>query len=176
MAPDPGPGQNPRATIQQRIFVVGPSTCGNDQAELARAVGQGIAARGAALICGGGGGIAEAAAAGAKARGGLTVALLPGAGPGAAPAGPSIELPLYTGLGEASAAVAASASDGLIAIGGGFGTLAQIGLFLRAKKPVILLGSWRFAIDDVKPHVPRAETAAEAVTLLFDALAASASG
>jgi hypothetical protein len=77
---------------------------------------------------------------------------------------------LFTGLGEGRAAVAASACDGMIAIGGGFGTLAEIGLALRAKKPVVLLGSWRFEVDDVRPNVPRAETGDEAVTMLWNAL------
>jgi uncharacterized protein (TIGR00725 family) len=152
------------------VAVVGPSTCGDDEAALAQAVGREIAERGAALLCAGGAGIAEKAAAGAQAAGGLTLALLPGAGAAESPPNPSIELALFTGLGDASAAAIATAADGLVAIGGGFGTLAQIGLFLRAKKPVVLLGSWRFAIDDITPNVPRAPGAAEAVTLLWDAI------
>lgn len=154
------------------IGVAGPSTCHDDQAALARGVGREIAARGAALLCGGGGGIADAAAEGAKAAGGLTLGLLPGPGAAESPPNPHIEIALFTGLGEARAALAASSCDGLIAIGGGFGTLAEIGLFLRAKKPVVLLGSWRFEIDEIKPNVPRADSAPEAVAMLFAAIAA----
>ena len=44
------------------------------------------------------------------------------------------------------------ASDALIAVGGGFGTLSEIALALKARKPVVLLGSWRFEMDDVSPE------------------------
>jgi uncharacterized protein (TIGR00725 family) len=152
------------------IGVVGPSTCADEQAAVARAVGKAIAERGAALICNGGGGIAEAAAAGAKTAGGLTIGLLPGATAAESSPNSSIELALFTGLGDGHAAVMASAADGLIAIGGGFGTLAQIGLVLRAKKPVVLLGSWRFAIDDIKPNVPQVDSAGEAVKLIWESI------
>jgi uncharacterized protein (TIGR00725 family) len=157
-------------TFRQVIAVAGPSTCADEQAAVARAVGKAIAEKGAALLCNGGGGIAEAAAAGAKVAGGLTIALLPGATAAESPPTPSIELALFTGLGDAHAAVMASSADGLIAIGGGFGTLAQIGLFLRAKKPVVLLGSWRFAIDDIKPNVPHVDSASDAVKLIWESL------
>jgi uncharacterized protein (TIGR00725 family) len=152
------------------IGVAGPSTCADEQAALGRAVGKEIAERGAALLCGGGTGIAAAAAGGAKTAGGLTIGLLPGASAAESPPNPAIELALFTGLGEAHGAVMAMAADGLIAIGGGFGTLAQIGLFLRAKKPVVLLGSWRFAIDDIKPNVPQVEDPAQAVKLIWEAI------
>jgi uncharacterized protein (TIGR00725 family) len=152
------------------VAVAGPSTSGDEQAAFARAVGKGIAEQGAALVCNGCGGIAASAAEGAKTAGGLTIGLLPGASAAESAPNASIELALFTGLGDGSAAVMATAADGLIAIGGGFGTLAQIGLFLRLKKPVVLLGSWRFAIDDIKPNVPQAETAAEAVKLIWESV------
>jgi uncharacterized protein (TIGR00725 family) len=122
------------------------------------------------VLTSGGAGVAQFAAAGARLGGGLTVGLLAGATAADSPPNPHVEVALFTGLGEARAAVAAAACDGMIAIGGGFGTLAEIGLALRAKKPVVLLGSWRFEVDDVRPNLPRAETGDEAVTMLWNAL------
>ncbi len=153
------------------MAVAGSTSCDNETAAAAREVGRLIAARGAALLSSGGPGIAEQAAAGAKLAGGLTIGLLSGASAAASPPNPHTELALFTGLGEARAAVMVSACDGLIAIGGGFGTLADLGLALRAKKPVVLLDSWRFEVGDVKPTLPRATTANEAVEWLFTALA-----
>jgi hypothetical protein len=62
------------------------------------------------------------------------------------------------------------AADALIAIGGGFGTLSEIALALKARKPLVLLASWRFEMDGVSPAVPRARDAAHAVELAFSSL------
>jgi uncharacterized protein (TIGR00725 family) len=160
-----------RRTHRVIIGVMGASACDGDTAALARAVGRGIAERGAVLLCGGRGGVMEAAAAGARDAGGLTVGVLPGAGPDESPPNPHVEIALFTGLGEARNAVNVCASDALIAIGGGFGTMSEIALALKARKPVVLLKSWRFDADGATPAVPRAATAAEALDLAFAALA-----
>ncbi len=138
---------------------------------MARGIGAGVATRGAVLLCAGGGGVVEKAAAAAKAAGGVTIGLM--AGKDAAESVPNahIDIALFTGLGEARAAVEITAADGVIAVGGGFATLAAIGHALRARKPVVLLGSWSLEIDGVKPQVPRATTAADALSHLFAALA-----
>jgi uncharacterized protein (TIGR00725 family) len=152
------------------IAVVGPSSCDDDQAEMARGVGAGIAARGAVLLCGGGSGVMEKAAAAAKAAGGLTMGLLPGKDASDSPPNAYIDIAVFTGLGEARAAVEIAAADGVIAIGGGFSTLTAIGLALRAKKPVVLLGSWSLELAGAKPQLPRSTTAPDAVSQIFAAL------
>lgn len=149
------------------IGVMGPAACDPDTAELARGVGRGVAERGAVLLCGGRGGVMEAAAQGAKAAGGLTVGVLPGASQRESPPNPYIDLALFTGLGEGRNWVNICASDAVIAIGGGFGTLSEIALALKAQRPVVLIGSWRFEIEGVVPNVARASSAAEAVGLAF---------
>ena len=78
------------------IGVIGGSWCSSEEEEWAVAVGRLLAERGAVLLCGGLGGVMEAAARGAQQGGGLTVGLLPGADP--AEANPYIEVPLATGM------------------------------------------------------------------------------
>ena len=80
------------------IAVVGGSTCTSQEAEWARAVGRLLAQAGAVLVCGGLGGVMEAAAQGAHSAGGLTIGLLPGSDPAAA--NPSIVVAIPTGLGD----------------------------------------------------------------------------
>ena len=116
----------------------------------------------------------EAAAEGAKAGGGLTIGVLPGTSQRESPPNPHIDIALFTGLGEGRNWVNICASDALIAIGGGFGTLSEIALGLKAQKPVILVGSWRFEIEGVVPNVSRASSAVEAVGLAFAAVGAGA--
>jgi hypothetical protein len=112
----------------------------------------------------------EAAAAGARDAAGLTVGILPGANARESAPNPNIDIALFTGLGEARNWLNVCASDAIIAIGGGFGTLSEIALALKAQKPVVLVGSWRFEIEGVVPNVPRASSAAEAVGLAFAAV------
>jgi uncharacterized protein (TIGR00725 family) len=153
------------------IGVMGPAACDPATAELARAIGRGVAARGAALLCGGRDGVMAAAAEGARAAGGLTIGILPGASARDTPPNPHIEVAVFTGLGEARNWVNVCASDAVIAVGGGFGTLSEIALALKAQKPVVLVGSWRFDLDGSAPRLPRAAGAAEAVDMAFAALA-----
>jgi uncharacterized protein (TIGR00725 family) len=161
----------PARTHRVVIGVMGPSTCDDQGAALARAVGRTVAQRGAVLLCGGRGGIMEAAAEGARHAGGLTIGILPGASAADTPPNKFIEVAVFTGLGEARNWINVCACDALIAIGGGFGTLSEIALALRAQKPLILLGSWTFEVEGVRPHVARAATAAEAVDMALASLA-----
>jgi len=159
----------PARTHRIVIGVMGPAACDPDTAALARAVGRGVAERGGVLLCGGRGGVMEAAAEGARAAGGLTLGILPGTGAKDSPPNPHIEIAIFTGIGEARNWINVCASDAIIAIGGGFGTLSEIALGLKAQRPVVLIGSWRFEIEGVVPGVPRASSAAEAVGLAFAA-------
>jgi uncharacterized protein (TIGR00725 family) len=160
----------PERTHRTVIGVMGPAACDDETAALANAVGRGVAERGAVLLTGGRTGVMEAASRGARDAGGLTVGILPGAGAADSPPNPHVEVALYTGLGEARNWVNVCAADALIAIGGGFGTLSEIALALKARKPLVLLASWRFEMDGVSPAVPRARDATHAVELAFASL------
>lgn len=120
-----------------RVAVCGGGEADGATLDAARGVGRALAEAGAVLLCGGLGGVMEAAALGAAEAGGLTVGILPGVS--ADRANPHISLPLPTGLGEARNAVLVRSADAVIAIGGAWGTLSEIALAKRMGVPVILL-------------------------------------
>src|SRR5213080_4879616 len=139
------------------IGVVGGSSCSSEEAEWAATVGRLLAEHGAVLLCGGLGGVMEAAARGAQQAGGLTVGILPGADP--AQANPHIDVALATGMGEMRNALIVRAAGALIAIGGGWGTLSEIALARRIETPVVgLHDSFMPSVD-----IPRVERPEEAV-------------
>ncbi len=128
----------------------------------AEEVGRLVAARGALVVCGGLGGVMEAACRGAKAAGGRTVGILPGLDRRAA--NPWVDVAIPTGLGEARNALVVRTADVLIAIGGEFGTLSEIALALKTGKPVVGIDTWELARRGVPAtEIVRASTPAEAV-------------
>jgi len=146
------------------IAVVGPATCSEKQADLAEAIGRTIAERGAILVCGGRGGVMEAACRGAASAGGTTVGILPGTDVGEGNAYLTVALP--TGLGEARNALVARAGQAMIAIGGSYGTLSEIALALKAGRRVIGLKTWSASDHAARElEIIPAKDAAEAVTM-----------
>jgi uncharacterized protein (TIGR00725 family) len=125
------------------IAVVGAGRASAEEEQAAEAVGRGLAEAGAVVVCGGLGGVMEAACRGAKAGGGTTVGILPGTRRSDANAYVDVAIP--TGLGEMRNGLVVRAVDGLVAVGGEFGTLSEIALALKAGKPVVALGSWELA-------------------------------
>lgn len=123
------------------IGVIGESTFTEAVHELlAEEVGRRLARAGAALICGGLGGVMEAACRGARAAGGRTIGILPGSE--RTEANPFVDVAVATGMGQARNVLIVLSADALIAIGGGFGTLSEIALALRHGKPVVGLRTW----------------------------------
>src|SRR3954463_14504101 len=118
------------------IAVVGPGRDGVES-EIAQAeeAGAAIAAAGGILVCGGLGGVMEAACRGARSRGGLTVGLLPG--DDRTEANGWVQLAIPTGMGEMRNALVVRAADAVIAIGGAWGTLSEIALAMRRGTPVV---------------------------------------
>lgn len=131
-----------------QIGVIGAGECDQVVALLAEEVGRAIARRGATLVCGGLGGVMEAAARGAKAEGGTTLGILPGLDAGAA--NPHIDVTVPSGLGEARNALVVRASNALVAIHGGYGTLSEIALALKTGTPVVGIETWRVS-DEIVP-------------------------
>ena len=125
------------------IAVVGPGDASAAELGEAEEAGAAIAEAGAGLVCGGLGGVMEAACRGARSRGGLTVGLLPGTD--REDANGWVVLALPTGLGEARNALVVRAADAVVAIGGGWGTLSEIGLALKAGVPVLGVDTWELA-------------------------------
>ncbi|MGH2774480.1 MAG: TIGR00725 family protein [Actinomycetota bacterium] len=146
------------------VSVSGSGDASPEMSAHAEKVGSLLAEAGAIVVCGGLGGVMEAACKGAKSAGGTTVGILPGMV--RSDANDFVDIALPTGLGESRNALVARAADALIAIGGEFGTLSEIGLALKIGKPVVGLGTWELhrrgeVVDAIKP----AATPAEAVNL-----------
>jgi uncharacterized protein (TIGR00725 family) len=156
-------------SARPRIGVLGPNECSEADAQLGRAVGAEIARRGGILVCGGLGGMMEAAAAGAKSAGGTTVGILPG--DAASAANEHIDLALPTGLGAFRNMILVRSCDAVIAIRGGYGTLSEIAFALRLGVPVIGLTTWEVRKDgEVDPGIAVATSPKEAVDLAFIAI------
>ena len=116
-----------------------------DELAVAEKAGAAVAEAGCGLVCGGLGGVMEAACRGARSRGGLTLGLLPGLDREAANGWVVVAVP--TGLGEARNALVVRSADAVVAIGGGWGTLSEIALALKAGLPVVGIGTWEPVLD-----------------------------
>jgi uncharacterized protein (TIGR00725 family) len=140
------------------VAVVGPGEASPAEADAAELVGQALAQAGAAVVCGGLGGVMAAACRGAESAGGLTVGLLPGTDRAAANQWVQVALP--TGLGELRNGLVVRAADAVIAVGGAYGTLSEVALALKTGVPVIGLSTWEIegvqAVDTPEAAVARA--------------------
>ncbi len=143
----------------KRVGIIGGSRPQSHHLEMAHQVGYLVARRGGLLICGGLGGVMEAAARGAKEAGGLTVGILPGSDYNEA--NPYIDISVATGIGHARNALVVMNSDVLIAIGGEYGTLSEIAFAFIYNKKIISLDSWNI------PGVIQARTPEEACELAW---------
>ena len=141
------------------VAVVGPGDATPDVLAAAEAVGRALGQGGAVVVCGGLGGVMEAACRGAKDSGGTTVGILPGVDRAAANRWVDVAVP--TGLGEARNALVVRAADAVVAVAGGYGTLSEIALALKAGTPVVGLGTWDVA--GVEPAASAAEAAGAAL-------------
>jgi uncharacterized protein (TIGR00725 family) len=140
---------------QTQVSVIG---SGAEHEEHAEEVGRLLAERGATLVCGGKSEVMAAAARGAKAAGGTTIGILPGESRD--DANEWIDHVVVTGIGHARNLAVAASGDAVIAVGGSYGTLAEIAFALRlGRRVVILEPGWE--VDGAL----RAQTPAEAVEL-----------
>ena len=130
---------------QLYVGVAGASQAGPELVEQAERLGRRLAEGGAVVICGGGPGVMEAVCRGARAAGGTTVGVLPGLD--RAEGNPYLTVSLPTGLGQGRNLLLVRSSDALVAVGGGFGTLSEIGLALRTRTPVVGLATWSLHLD-----------------------------
>ena len=148
------------------IGVIGEGNCSEETAGDAFEVGRKIAEKGAVLLCGGRGGVMEAAAKGAKSAGGMTIGILPGISRDEA--NPCIDIPIVTGFGEARNVVLIRSVQGVIAVGGLYGTLSEIAFACKFGIPVIGLHTWRVEREGLEPSpIVQAGNPEEAVGLVF---------
>jgi uncharacterized protein (TIGR00725 family) len=147
------------------VAVVGPGTATGETYGQAREVGRLVAGRGGIVVCGGLGGVMEAAARGATEAGGTAIGILPDEDRGRANGYMSFSV--VTGVGQARNLAVVCSGDVVVAVGYGYGTLSEVGLALKEGRPVVSLGSW-----DLGDHVTVAATPREAVGAAFEALGA----
>ena len=151
----------PASAVTPYVAVVGPSDATPEQAGDARDVGRRLASAGAVVVCGGLGGVMHAVAQGCAEAGGVSIGLLPGDDRSAA--SPLLTVAVATGIGEARNALVVRASDVVVAIAGGFGTLSEIGFALRIGRPVIGLGTWDLTRPGRPAPIESARDTADAV-------------
>jgi uncharacterized protein (TIGR00725 family) len=150
------------------VSVVGGGDCGAAEQAVAEEVGRLIAMQGSVLVCGGMGGVMEAAARGAKEAGGTTIGILPGHNRQGA--NRYLDHALTTGIGHARNLAVVSSGDVVIAIGGGYGTLSEIGLAAKIGRTVVILGGWRLQGGASVDSILYARSASEAVEMAMLAL------
>jgi uncharacterized protein (TIGR00725 family) len=151
--------------VQRYVAIVGGGTCSPQEAAAAEQIGALLARANAVVVCGGLSGVMEAACRGARAGGGLTVGILPGSDRGAA--NPFVAVAIATGLGELRNGLVVRASDAVIAVGGEFGTLSEIGFALKLGKRVVGLATWELSRH--AEAILRAASAEDAVRLALEA-------
>ena len=144
------------------ISVIGDSSCSPEEAKLAESVGELLAQQGATIVCGGLGGVMEAACRGAKSKGGSTIGILPGQD--SSMANPWVDIPVVTGIGEARNVAVVKSAQAVIAIGGSYGTLSEIGHALKSGIPVIGLNTWSLSRNGREDDsIIKVQSATEAV-------------
>jgi len=143
-----------------QIAVIGRGEASQEEQEAAYAAGRAVAGNGAVLVCGGLGGVMEAACKGAKEAGGTTVGILPGTEGG----NPYLDITIRTGLGHARNVLVVLSAEAVIAIGGSHGTLSEIAIALKAGRPVYGISTW-----DIEGVIPCSSPEDAVMRALHDA-------
>ena len=142
------------------VAVVGSGEASGELYEKARRIGRLVAERGGTLICGGRTGVMEAVARGATEAGGVAIGILPDED--RTRASEYLSYSVATGTGHARNLAVVCSGDVVVAVGGEYGTLSEIGLALKVGRPVVALASWNLG-----EHVSVASSPEEAVEAAF---------
>ncbi len=148
------------------IGVIGAADAVPEDLNIAQTIGEEIASNGYTLLCGGMGGVMEAASKGAKSKAGTCIGILPGSSK--TDCNPYIDYAVVTAMGHARNVIVVGSCDAIIAIGGSFGTLTEIAFALRLEIPIIGLSTW-----DVSSDIKKANTAKEAVHMAIELIDAN---
>jgi uncharacterized protein (TIGR00725 family) len=144
-----------------QIAVIGGGADDPELAAPAEEVGRLLAEAGARVVCGGLGGVMEAAARGAANAAGEVIGIIPGESPDEA--NEYVTHPVATGIGHARNLAVVASADAVVAVGGEWGTLSEIAFARRLGRPVVALGSWSLS------GIPAAPTPNEAVEATLEA-------
>jgi uncharacterized protein (TIGR00725 family) len=145
------------------VSVVGSGEASGELYEKAREVGRLVAEMGGTVVCGGRTGVMEAAARGAAEAGGVAIGILPDEDRESA--NEYLTYSVATGTGHARNLAVVCSGDVVIAVGGEYGTLSEIGFALKVGRPVVSLESW-----DLGEHVAVTSSPREAVEAAFASL------
>jgi uncharacterized protein (TIGR00725 family) len=152
------------------VSVIGASRASAEITAKAEELGELLAERGLVVVCGGREGVMEAVARGVRRRGGVSIGILPEADRHRA--APDLTYTLCSAMGHARNLSVVASGDVVIALGGAWGTLSEMGLARSVGRPVVLLDTWTVTqpgggeLDGVL----RASTPAEAVELALGLL------
>jgi uncharacterized protein (TIGR00725 family) len=152
------------ARRQVAVIGAGGAEEGSETWRLAEEVGKRLAEAGATVVCGGRGGVMAAVSRGAASAGGEVIGVLPGSDPGES--NPDCTHVVATGIGHARNLAVVGSGEVVIAIGGEWGTLSEIGHARSIGRTVIALRSWALVGRDRMegaPGIVQAETPEEAV-------------
>jgi uncharacterized protein (TIGR00725 family) len=122
------------------VSVIGGNSCRPETAALADELGELLALRGCTVFCGGMSGVMDAVARGVRRGGGVCVGILPTLD--RRNAAPDLTLSVCTGIGHARNLAVVASGDVVIAVGGAWGTLSELGMARAIGREVVLLESW----------------------------------
>jgi hypothetical protein len=149
------------------VAIVGAGDADEELAAAAEEVGRRLAQAGVVVVCGGLGGVMEAACRGAKSVGGLTIGILPGRR--RQDANRWVDVAIPTGMGETRNALVVLSADAVVAVGGEHGTLSEVAFGLKLGRPVVGLRTWRLVRGDgaVDESIVPAEDPQAAVAIVL---------
>jgi uncharacterized protein (TIGR00725 family) len=135
------------------IAVIGSGHCDQRIYTLAQDVGKQLAEKGFVIICGGLGGVMEAACRGAKDAGGLTIGILPSDDPH--DSNSFVDIPIATGMGIGRNIIIVRSAQAIVAVNGSYGTLSELAFAMQLNKPVVGLETWDVSDRIVKTSNPK---------------------
>jgi uncharacterized protein (TIGR00725 family) len=157
----------------KQISVIGSGSCdqSSEAARLAEEVGRRLAEAGVTVVCGGLTGVMEAVSRGAAGAGGTVIGIVPGSS--VEDANPHCTYVVATGIGYARNLAVVASGEAVIAVGGEWGTLSEIGHARSIDRTVVALRSWTLRGEgpmESAPGIVHASTPEEAVTAALDAV------
>ncbi len=158
---------------RRQVSVIGAGDCEQDSdvARLAEEIGRRLAGEGVTVVCGGLTGVMEAASRGAAEAGGTVIGIVPWDSP--AEANPHCTYVVSTGIGYARNLAVVASGEAVIAVGGEWGTLSEIGHARQLGRTVVALDSWTLKGEgsmESAPGIVAAGSPGEAVAAALAAI------
>jgi uncharacterized protein (TIGR00725 family) len=154
---------------RRQVAVIGKGAADAELEPLAEEVGRLLAEAGVVVVCGGMGGVMEGAARGAREAGGDVVGIVPTESPD--DANEHVTHVVATGIGHARNLAVVGSADAVIAIGGEWGTLAEIAFARRLGRAVVAIRGWNVSGSGAMEGGPGIEVAGDAAEAVRVALA-----